>query len=157
MLASARNAGHVRDELENSTAVSAEWVLAVELALHLDAPADSPSGSATILGGTAAGPMLNGIVQPGRLEWKRDAGHGVLSLAAHYDLQAKDGLRIHVADRATVVAPTQGCWETPISTMPELEVVCGAAAACPRGLYVGRMDTKHFGVGKLRVNLHRIL
>jgi hypothetical protein len=101
--------------------------------------------------------LLSGTVQPGRLEWKHDTARGVLDLAAHYDLQANDGLRIHVADRATVVAPTQGCWEAPIATLPDLEVVCGSAAACRQGLYVGRLDAKQFGAGKLRVNLHRIL
>lgn len=137
-------------------APSTEPVLSARLELSLATPADAMIGSAIILGGEARG-ELAGAVQPGSLEWTRDPARGVLQLAARFELQARAGLRIHVADRATVQTPETGCWEAPFSTTPELTVVDGSPAACREAVYVGRMDASQLHAGHLRLTVHRVL
>ena len=126
------------------------------LNVSLATPADATVGSAIILGGEAQG-ELAGAVQPGSLEWTRDPVRGVLQLAARFELQARAGLRIHVADRATVVTPSTGCWAAPFATTPELTVVDGSPAACPEAVYLGRMDASQIHAGQLRLTVHRVL
>jgi hypothetical protein len=103
-------------------------VLTAVLQLRLATPMDATVGSALILGGEARG-RLAGVVQPGSIEWTRDPVRGVLQLSARFELQARDGLRVHVADRATVAASGAACWDAPFSTTPELTVV-GFTATC---------------------------
>jgi hypothetical protein len=131
-------------------------VLVATLRLDLATPVDATVGSATIVGGEARG-ELAGAVQPGSLEWTRDPVRGVLQLAARFEVQARAGLRIHVADRATVVTPTTGCWAAPFPTTPELTVVDGSPAACPDAVYLGRMDASQLHAGELRLTVHRVL
>lgn len=133
-----------------------EPVLSAVLRVTLATPPDATVGSATITGGESLG-LLAGSVQPGSLEWTRDPVRGVLQLAARFDLSAKAGLRIHVADRATVVTPVTGCWEAPFPTTPELTVVDGPSSACRDGVYLGRMDASQLHAGELRLTVHRIL
>ena len=52
-----------------------------------------------ILGGSFAGPRLNGIVVPGGADWQYIRPDGVLSLEARYTLQAEDGTLIMVTNR----------------------------------------------------------
>ncbi len=52
-----------------------------------------------ILGGSVAGPRLNGIVVPGGADWQYVRPDGVLSLEARYTLQADDGTLIMVTNR----------------------------------------------------------
>jgi hypothetical protein len=130
-------------------------VLSAVLRVSLATPADATVGSATILGGDAHG-ELAGIVQPGSLEWTRDPVRGVLQLATRFELQARAGLRIHVADRATVVSPTE-CWAAPFATTPELTVVDGSSADCREAVYLGRMDASQLHAGQLRLTVHRVL
>jgi hypothetical protein len=132
-----------------------ESVLSAVLNVSLVTPADATVGSAIILGGVAQG-ELAGAVQPGSLEWTRDPVRGVLQLAMRFELQARPGLRIHVADRATVVTPTE-CWAIPFATTPELTVVDGASAACREAVYLGRMDASQIQSGQLRLTVHRVL
>jgi len=132
-----------------------ETVLSAVLHVRLATPADATVGSATILGGDAHG-ELAGAVQPGSLEWTRDPVRGVLQLATRFELQARAGLRIHVADRATVVTPTE-CWAVPFATTPELTVVDGSSAGCREAVYLGRMDASQLHAGRLRLTVHRVL
>jgi hypothetical protein len=132
-----------------------ETVLSAVLQLRLATPADATVGSATILGGDVHG-ELAGTVQPGSLEWTRDPVRGVLQLAARFEIQAGAGLRVHVADRATVVAPTQ-CWAAPFATTPELTVVDGPPDACREAVYLGRMDASRLQAGRLHLTVHRVL
>lgn len=131
-------------------------VLTATLRVTLSTPVDATVGSAIIHGGEAAGAFA-GEVLPGSLTWTRDPVRGVLRLAARFELQARAGLRIHVADSATVVTPTTGCWEAPFSTTPELTVVDGSSAACPEAVYLGRMDARQIHAGQLRLTVHRVL
>jgi hypothetical protein len=117
---------------------------------------DAASGSAIIVGGEAEG-ALAGVVQPGSLEWSCDASRNVLQLSARLDLQSSAGLRIQVADRATVVAPSRGFWEAPFATTPELTVVDGSPAACRQAVYLGRMDARQIQAGQLRLTVHRVI
>lgn len=134
----------------------AEVVFSAMLRVRLSTPVDATVGSAVILGGEARG-ELAGAVQPGSLEWTRDPARGVLQFATRFELQARAGLRIHVADRATVVAPATGCWEAPFCTTPELTVVDGSPAACQEAVYVGRMDATQLHAGHMRLTVHRVL
>jgi hypothetical protein len=131
-------------------------VLDATLRVTLSTPVDATVGSAIIHGGEADGTFA-GEVMPGSLTWTRDPVRGVMQLEARFDLQARAGLRIHVADSATVVTPSTGCWEAPFSTTPELTVVDGASAACPEAVYLGRMDARQIHAGQLRLTVHRVL
>ena len=135
--------------------VRTRQVFTAVLRVNLATPADATVGSANILGGRASGEIA-GAVHPGSLEWVRDPKRGVLQLAARFELQGGDGLRIHVADRATVVTAGQ-CWQAPFSTTPELTVVDGTSAACPDAVYLGRMDASQIHAGVLRLAVHRVL
>src|SRR6185369_14084651 len=85
---------------DDTPAVRSEWMLDIALRLRLAAPVTALTGNAIILGGEARGPLLNGEVLPGVLEWSQEPARGALRLSAHYDLQDANGLRIHVADSA---------------------------------------------------------
>lgn len=157
MLAPAAGAGEARPaEAHSPEAPKAEPVLTATLDVHLSTPANSTVGSAVIRGGTAAG-ELAGAVIPGSLSWTRDPVRGVLQLDSRFELQASGGLRIHVADRATVAAPTTGCWEAPFITTPELTVVDGSSADRREAVYVGRMDASQIESGRVRLTVHRVL
>ncbi len=133
-------------------------MLDIALQLRLGASATALAGSAIILGGDARGPLMNGEVLPGTLEWSLDAARGVLRLSARYDLQDGNGLRIHVADRTMLaVTAASGHWSVPFSTAPDLQLISGPAMACPDALYLGRLDARELDAGKLRLNVHRVL
>jgi hypothetical protein len=122
----------------------------------LSTPLDATVGSAIILGGEADGAFA-GEVMPGSLTWTRDPVRGVMHIAARFELQARAGLRIHVADQATVVTPLMGFWEAPFCTTPELTVVAGSLTACPEAVHLGRMDARKIPAGQLRLSVHRVL
>lgn len=143
---------------DDTPAVQSQWMLDIVLQLRLAAPASAITGTAIILGGEARGPLMNGTVLPGTLQWSLESARGVLSLSARYDLQADNGLRIHVADRATMpVTAASGHWDTPFSTAPDLQQISGPATAFPEALYLGRMDASQLDAGKLSLNVHRVL
>jgi hypothetical protein len=135
--------------------VQSEWILHVALNVRLATPISAAQGRAYILGGRATGPLLDGMVLPGNLEWSVDAERGALKWAAHYDLEA-GVTRIHIADRATVPVPSQDYWRLPFSTTPDLEPVNGPSIL-RHALHLGRMDASQLGAGRLRMNVHRIL
>jgi hypothetical protein len=131
-------------------------VLTATLRVTLSTPLEATVGSAIIHGGDADGAFA-GEVMPGSLTWTRDPARGVMHIAARFELQARAGLRIHVADQATVVTPLMGFWEAPFCTTPELTVVDGAPAACHEAVYLGRMDARKIHAGQLRLSVHRVL
>jgi hypothetical protein len=49
-----------------------------------------------LLGGTVAGPELNGTIVEGGIDWQVHRGDGVLDIAAHYVIRANDGGLIEV-------------------------------------------------------------
>jgi|SRR4249920_394189 len=49
-----------------------------------------------LLGGTVAGPELNGQIVEGGVDWQVNRGDGVLDIAAHYVIRADDGGLIEV-------------------------------------------------------------
>ncbi|HMA10588.1 MAG TPA: hypothetical protein VKO83_01790 [Steroidobacteraceae bacterium] len=137
-------------------AVKTEPVFSALLNVNLATPADASVGSAVIQGGEAQGEIA-GEVQPGSLAWTRDPVRGVLRLEVRFDLQARAGARIHVADIATVVNPSAAFWEAPFPTTPELTVIDGSPAACRQAVYLGRMDARQLHAGQLRLTVHRVL
>jgi len=155
MPASSASETSLQCEAPADAAPQTELVLNAVLNISLVTPADATVGSAIILGGVAQG-ELAGAVQPGSMEWTRDPERGVLQLAARFELQATSDLRIHVADRATVITAKQ-CWATPFATTPELTVVDGSSAACREAVYLGRMDASQIHAGQLRLTVHRVL
>jgi len=136
-------------------AIESQWVLDIVLDLRLTTPATAARGSALILGGRAAGPLLDGVVLPGSVEWSLDAERAVLRWTAHYDLQA-GATRVHVTDRAAVLTSAAGCWNTPFPTAPELQWISGPVAL-GNALHLGRMDASDIDAGRLRMNVHRVL
>lgn len=156
-LAIASSAGEAARQSDSPghTEPQTEPVLTALLNVSLATSADATVGSAIILGGEAQG-ELAGTVQPGSLEWTRDPVRGVLQLAARFELQASAGLRIHVADRATVVTSSER-WAAPFATTPELTVVHGSTCACREAVYLGRMDASQIHAGQLRLTVHRVL
>jgi Protein of unknown function (DUF3237) len=49
-----------------------------------------------LLGGTVAGPEINGRIVEGGVDWQVNRGDGVLDIAAHYVIRADDGGLIEV-------------------------------------------------------------
>jgi len=49
-----------------------------------------------LLGGTVAGPELNGAIVEGGVDWQVNRADGVLDIAAHYVIRAADGGLIEV-------------------------------------------------------------
>lgn len=49
-----------------------------------------------LLGGTVAGPELNGRIVEGGVDWQVNRADGVLDIAAHYVIRADDGALIEV-------------------------------------------------------------
>ena len=49
-----------------------------------------------LLGGTVAGPELNGTIVEGGVDWQVNRADGVLDIAAHYVIRAPDGGLIEV-------------------------------------------------------------
>jgi hypothetical protein len=135
--------------------VESEWILDIVFSVRPAVPATAARGSAFILGGRARGPLLDGMVLPGSLEWSVDAERGMLRWAAHFDLEA-GATRIHVVDRATLVASAANYWSAPFSTTPDLEPVSGPVAV-RNALHLGRMDASELSAGRLRMNVHRVL
>lgn len=135
--------------------VNSEWMLDIVLNVRLATSVTAVQGSAYILGGRATGPLLDGRVLPGHLEWAVETGRGVLRWTAHYDLEA-DPMRIHVADRGTALVSSADYWSAPFSTTPDLEPVSGPAVL-GNALHLGRMDASELGAGRLRMNVHRVL
>jgi hypothetical protein len=136
-------------------AVDSQWLLDIVLNVRLAAPVTATRGTAFILGGRASGPLLDGMVLPGNLEWSVDEERGTLRWAAHYDLESQT-MRVHVADRATLQVPAVNYWSAPFSTTPDLDPISGPAAL-RNALHLGRMDASELGAGRLRMNLHRVL
>ena len=146
--------GHARD---NTFAVKSEWVTTVTLRLQPGDIQDAAAGNMIILGGEASGPLLQGGVQPGTLEWLHDPVRNALQLTAHFDLQANDGRRMRVVDRAMIAAPRLTQCLEPVFTVPEIEVLSGEQRDPLPALYLSRMDAKQLGAGTLRMDVHRIL
>lgn len=136
-------------------AVQSQWVLDIVMDLRLATPVTATHGRALVLGGRASGPLLQGQVLPGSVEWSVDAERGVLLWAARYDLAA-GATRIHVTDRATMPATAQDYWSAAFATTPELESISGPAVLTD-ALHLGRMDASALAAGRLRLNIHRVL
>jgi uncharacterized protein DUF3237 len=60
-----------------------------------------------IIGGTFAGPLLNGRVVPGSGDWQIVRSDGVLSAEARYILETADGVLIAVNNRGVRHAPPE--------------------------------------------------
>lgn len=135
--------------------VETQWLLDIVLSVRLAAPVSAARGSAFILGGRASGPLLDGMVLPGNLEWSVDDERGTLRWMAQYDLDA-EAMRIHVADRAWLPVPAASFWSTPFSTSPDLEAI-NAPTALRSALHLGRVDASGLAAGRLRMNIHRVL
>jgi hypothetical protein len=100
---------------------------------------------------------MQGQVQPGTFEWSHDPARRALQLAACFDVQGIDGSRLRVSDRVSVDGMRLArCGQT-ISTVPHIELLGGDARDRAPALYVGRMDARELGAGKLRMDAHRIL
>jgi hypothetical protein len=83
--------------------VPAEFVF--EVSAHVDRPLVVGHTShglrrvVPILGGTVAGPRLNGTVLPGGADWQYVRADGVLALEARYTIRTADGTLIPVINR----------------------------------------------------------
>jgi hypothetical protein len=136
--------------------VKSELVFSALLQLRLAAPANALSGSATIMGGEASGPLV-AQVQPGSFSWTRDSARGVLQLVTRFDLQTQDGQRLQVSDLGTAEISSLDCWEAPISTLTELTLLEGSPAVSYEAVYLGRLNASQIHGGELRLDVHRVL
>jgi hypothetical protein len=60
-----------------------------------------------ILGGTAAGPELAGVVVSGGVDWQVNRDDGVLDIAAHYVLRSADGALVEVTSDGMRYGPPE--------------------------------------------------
>jgi hypothetical protein len=60
-----------------------------------------------LLGGTVAGPELNGRIVEGGVDWQVNRSDGVLDIAAHYVVRADDGGLIEVQSDGMRHGPTE--------------------------------------------------
>ena len=155
---------HSSDQGIAGLAVRSEPLATLTLELQLATPENAATGSATIVGGQAAGGLC-GMVLPGLLEWSRDSERGLAQLALRYGLQTADGQRLQMIDRASFPCTGASPWASPISTSTELEAMADpaadvlqeAAAGLVPGITVGRLDASALGAGRLRLELHRVI
>jgi hypothetical protein len=91
--------------------VPAEFVF--EVVAQVDAPlvlGQTPRGLRRvipILGGTVAGPRLNGTILPGGADWQFVRPDGVLQLEARYTVRTPDGALISVTNRGLRHGPPE--------------------------------------------------
>jgi hypothetical protein len=96
---------------QHSAAAEGDLSIATELAfdaiIQLDSPVLTTASSwrAPIVGGEVHGPLANGVILPGEIEWRVDSVAQSTQVNARYALQLEDGCIVHVVDSG--VAPQQ--------------------------------------------------
>jgi hypothetical protein len=112
--------------------------------------------SAAILGGEVSGPLLQGQVLPGRIEWTIDAGSQTMQLSASYAVRCADGLLVQVRDRSVhggAAAPAAG---KGLRTAPELHTD-GEHGGLAGSLLVGVLDASGFSAGQVMLRVFRVV
>jgi hypothetical protein len=101
---------------------------------------------AFIHGGDVTGPLLNGKVQGGRVQWHVDAANGQVEITARFAVLRADGMLLEVRDCARYPASSLPAASGPIATAPVLMETAGELPATP-ALLVGRLDASQFANG----------
>lgn len=101
---------------------------------------------ASIHGGEITGPLLNGKVQGGRVQWHVDAALGQVEITACFAVLRADGVLLEVRDCARYPADSLPAATGPIATAPVLMETAGELPATP-ALLVGRLDASQFAKG----------
>jgi hypothetical protein len=112
--------------------------------------------SAAILGGEVTGPLLEGQVLPGRIEWSIDEASQSVQLGASYAVRRADGQLVQVRDRCVhhgAVAPAAG---KGLRTAPELHCD-GEHGELAGSLLVGVLDASGFPAGQVELRVFRIV
>lgn len=101
---------------------------------------------ASIRGGEITGPLLNGKVQGGRVQWHVDAARGQVEITARFAVLRADGMLLEVRDSARYPATSLPAVTGPIASAPVLMETAGELPATP-ALLVGRLDASQFANG----------
>jgi hypothetical protein len=101
---------------------------------------------ASILGGEITGPLLNGTVQGGNVQWHIDAANGQVEIAARLVVLRSDGVLLELRDIARYPADSLPSATASIATTPVLMETAGELPATP-ALLVGRLDASQFANG----------
>lgn len=110
----------------------------VEIAAPLELGTTAGGGRRVIpiVGGTVAGPRLNGRVVPGGADWQLIRRDGVAEVEARYTLEADDGTLISVVNRGLARRDADGAFAY-FRTAPVFETAAGPHDWLTRSLFVG--------------------
>ncbi len=112
--------------------------------------------SAAILGGEITGPLLQGAVQTGRIEWTVDAASQTVQIAAHYSVLRRDGVLVQVRDRSIHPQAIKPANSAGLRTAPEI-IVEGEHQDVASPLLVGVLDASGFSTGQVMLRAFRIV
>jgi hypothetical protein len=112
--------------------------------------------SAAILGGEVSGPLLQGQVLPGRIEWTIDAGSQTMQLSASYAVRCADGSLVQVRDRSVQGAAAAPAAGKSLRTVPELHAD-GELGGLSGSVLVGVLDASGFSAGQVMLRVFRVV
>lgn len=108
-----------------------------------------------ILGGTVAGPHLNGAVLPGGADWATRRPDGTTRVWARYALRLDDGTVVGVTNTGTVQAAVQGLRTG--RTAASLDIPDGPHAWLRDRVILGTLDTRpEAEPGVIRIGLFAV-
>ena len=116
----------------------------------------SAARSAAILGGEVTGPLLQGEIQPGRIEWQLDAAGESVQISAHYAVRRPDGALVQVSDRSVHPVATRPAAATGLRTAPQISMDDVPAGQSPC-LLVGVLDASGFSAGQVTLRAFRLV
>jgi hypothetical protein len=111
--------------------------------------------SAAILGGELAGPLLQGVVQSGRIEWTIDSASRALHITAHYAVLRHDGVLVQIKDHGIHPQAMKPADSTRLRTSPEISVDGEPHMAA--SLLVGLLDASGFSSGEVTLRAFRVV
>lgn len=119
--------------------------------------ADNPQRcSAVVTGGEFAGPLLQGSIQAGQVDWLLDATNSMVEITARYAVLRDDGLLVQVTDRCVHAQSTHPSQVRGLRSAPTLHTG-GAAIDLEHGVLVAMLDASNFAAGRVTLRAVRIV